>query len=134
MSRQDPHEYLTRRGGIKSGSNKSFGLVFTVVFALIGLWPILNDKPVRFWALGTGVVLLLISFAVPQFLAPFNRLWFLIGLTLHKIVSPVVMGFLFYATVTPIGLIMRTLGKRPLRLKFDPEAETLLDRTRTPRA
>jgi predicted membrane metal-binding protein len=124
MSRLDSHENLTRKDEVKSGSNKSFGLVFAVVFALIGLWPLLGDQPVRLWALGTCIALVLISFTVPQILAAFNRLWFLFGLLLHKIVNPVIMGLLFYTTVTPIGLIMRMLGKRPLPLEFDLEAES----------
>lgn len=124
MSRQDSHENLARKDDVKSGSNKSFGLVFAVVFSLIGLWPLLNDQPIRLWALGACGALVLISFTVPQILAPFNRVWFLFGLLLHKIVSPIIMGLLFYTTVTPIGLIMRMLGKRPLPLEFDPEAKS----------
>jgi predicted membrane metal-binding protein len=124
MSQQDLHENLKWTDDVKSGSNKSFGLVFAVVFALIGLWPLLSDQPARLWALGATIALVLISFFLPQTLAPFNRVWFLFGLLLHKIVSPIIMALLFYTTVTPIGLIMRLLGKRPLPLEFDPEAKS----------
>ncbi len=124
MKQQNSEDFLTNKEGIKSGSNKSFGLVFSVVFALIGLLPRLSDQPVRLWALGATVVLTPISFILPQILAPFNRVWFLFGLLLHKIVSPIIMALLFFTTVTPIALIMRGLGKRPLPLEFDPEAES----------
>ncbi|MBT4941297.1 MAG: hypothetical protein HON14_19310 [Rhodospirillaceae bacterium] len=124
MARLDSHENLGRKDEVKSGSNKSFGLVFAVVFALIGLWQLLSDDPVRLWAFGVAAVLVLVSFTLPQILAPFNRLWFLFGLLLHKIVSPIIMALLFFTTVTPIALIMRLLGKRPLPLEFDLEAES----------
>jgi len=68
--------------------------------------------------------LLIVSFSRPQILAPFNRIWFLIGLIIHKIVNPVVMGFIFYSAITPIGLTMRLLGKRPLNLEFDSTAKS----------
>lgn len=124
MSHQDSHENLTRKDDVKSGSDKSFGLVFAVVFALIAVWPLLNDQPVRLWALGVSAALVLISFIAPKILAPFNRIWFLFGLLLHKIVSPIVMALLFFTTVTPIALIMRALGKRPLPLEFDAAAKS----------
>ena len=124
MPNQDSHENLARNGNVKSGSDKSFGLGFAVVFALTGLWPLMNDQSVRLWALSVSVALVLISFIAPIILAPFNRIWFLFGLLLHKIVSPIIMGLLFYTTVTPIALIMRALGKRPLPLEFDSEAES----------
>ena len=124
MVRQDSHENLTTKDEVKSGSDKSFGLVFGVVFAVIGLWPLLYTQPIRFWALVVCVLLVLISCARPKILAPFNRLWFLFGRLLHKIVNPIIMGLIFYTTVTPTGLILRLLGKRPIPVKFDPDVES----------
>jgi len=124
MTQFDSHENFSRKDDVKSGSNKSFGLVFTVVFTAIGLWPIISNQPVRLWSLSIAVVLLLISFAAPLLLVPFNRVWFLFGQVLHRIVSPIIMGLLFYTTVTPIALIMRLLGKRPLPLEFDPKSDS----------
>lgn len=124
MPRLDSHENLTRKEDVQSGSNKSFGLVFAGVFALIGLWPLFSAHPVHLWAIGSSVVLIVISFAVPKILAPLNQLWFLFGLLLHKIISPIIMALLFYTTVTPIALIMRLLGKRPLPLEFDKEVKS----------
>ena len=76
----------------------------------------------RGWPLGIGVGLLLVALARPRVLAPLNRLWFRLGLLLQGLASPVILGLLFFATVTPIGILMRLVGKTPLRLGFDREA------------
>jgi hypothetical protein len=104
------------------GSNRSFGLVFAGFFAIIAFLPLFFGEPVRVWALLTSGVFLLAAFAFPSILAPLNRLWTKFGLLLHRIVSPVVLGFMFYVVVTPIGLLMRLLGKDLLRLKFERRA------------
>jgi hypothetical protein len=124
MSRQDSHENLARKDDVKSGSDRFFGVVFAIVFALIGLWPLLDAEPLRVWAIGCSLTLLMIALAAPRILAPLNRLWFLFGQLLHKIVNPIIMALLFFTTVTPIALIMRLLSKRPLPLDFDPEAKS----------
>ena len=124
MSRLDSHENIARKEEVKSGSNKSFGLVFAALFVILGLWPLINAEPVRIWFLVFAALLAVVAFAAPKLLAPLNRVWFLFGLLLHKIVSPVIMALLFFTTVTPIALIMRVLGKRPLPLEFDAEAKS----------
>ena len=122
MTRKDIHEDLQRSEMVESGSNRSFGFVFAVVFLVVGLWPLIDGDPLRLWAVIVAAMLAVIALAVPQILAPFNRLWFLFGLALHKIVSPIIMALLFYLTVTPMALIMRILGKCPLPLAFDKSA------------
>ena len=124
MSQPATHENLISKDKVKSSSNKSFGLVFAVVFLLVGLWPIISGKPFRFWAFAICGLLILISIIRPEILGPLNRIWFRFGLSLHKIINPFVMGLIFYTTVTPIGLIMRALGKRPLSIDFDPKAKS----------
>lgn len=109
---------------VRMGSERSFGLVFTAVFALIGAWPLLGGAEPRIWALGAATAFLAVSLAMPRMLRPLNLLWFKFGLLLHKVVSPLIMGLLFFVTVTPIALIMRAAGKDPLRLKRDPGAES----------
>jgi hypothetical protein len=109
---------------IKIGSEKSFGIVFSIVFAIIGLLPLLGDGGVRLWALGISVIFLGLAFMKPSVLTVPNRLWFRFGLLLNKIVSPVVMGLIFVLTVIPTGLVLRARGKDPLRKKMDPEAQT----------
>lgn len=124
MARLDSHENATRSETLKSGSDRAFGLVFAVLFTVIGLWPLIDGGPLRWWSIIMAAALVVISTTFPQILAPFNRVWFLFGLLLHKIVSPLVMGMLFYLTVTPTALIMRILGKCPLALSFDKEASS----------
>lgn len=104
------------------GSERSFGLVFVAVFAVIGLWPLTKGEPLRLWSLGAAAALLVLALGVPAALRPFNRLWFRFGLLLHKVMNPVIMGLMFFGAFMPTGLIMRALGKDILRLKFDPQA------------
>jgi len=109
---------------VEMGSERSFGIVFAVVFLIIGLWPLKNGLDPRMWALIIAGLFLAIAFIMPKILAPLNKLWFKFGLLLHKIISPIVMGILFFLTVTPIGIIMRLLGKDLLNQKLDKEADS----------
>ena len=104
---------------IKVGSNKSFGIVFFIVFLLISLYPLLNDENIRFWSLVISVIFLILGIFNSSLLLPLNKLWFKFGIILGKIISPVVMGIIFFFVVTPIGLIMRILGKDVLNLKYN---------------
>jgi len=119
------HEHIPRHTApVQGSSDRSFGLVFTAFFVLVGLLPLLHGHGMRPWALGLAVVFLLLALAAPATLAPANRAWTKFGLLLHNIVSPVALGILFYGVVTPTGLIMRLLGKDPLRLRFDHSANS----------
>ena len=102
---------------IKIGSNRSFGVVFSVVFLLIALYPIINDENPRYWALLISIIFAILGLANSYLLSPLNRIWFKFGLFLGKIISPLVMGVIFFFVVTPIGLIMRMLGNDVLNLK-----------------
>ena len=118
------HERLVREDKVKGSSDRSFGLVFAAVFAIIGLIPLLGDGGVRVWSLAVAVVFLALALVRPVVLAPLNHLWTRFGLLLHRIVNPIIMGLLFYLVVTPTGLIIRMLGKDLLRLRFDPQAKS----------
>lgn len=131
MSDLGAHETFRDREVVKGSSNRAFGIVFAVVFAIIGAFPLISGTAPRWWALIVGALFLLAGLAFPGILAPLNRLWLRFGLLLHRIVNPLVMGLLFFLVVTPIGLIMRLIGKRPLLLETDPNAETYWIR-RTP--
>lgn len=120
----DTHEQLVDRTETRLGSERSFGIVFAVVFAIIGLLPLLRSHTPFYWSFGVAAVFLLAAFLAPWALAPLNRLWFRFGLLLHTIISPLIMGLLFYLVVTPTGLMMRLFRKDLLRLKFDPAAES----------
>lgn len=107
------------------GSERSFGIVFAIVFAIIALWPLVfHGGGIRLWAAAIAVAFLVIGFAAPHLLKPLNRLWFLFGLLLSKIISPIVMGIIFFVTVTPIGLIRRMKNPDPLNQNFDSAAES----------
>jgi len=93
------------------GSERSFGLVFGAVFALVALWPVLGGIPVRWWALALAIALLAVSFTIPGLFKPFNRLWFAFGLLLGKVIAPLVMGLVFFLAVTPTALLARLMGK-----------------------
>jgi hypothetical protein len=118
------HERLTLEERVTGPSNRSVGLVFSVVFAIVGLGPMVRGNSPRWWAVSTAAALLAVTFLFPRVLTPLNRAWLTLGLALHAVVSPLVMGLLFYTTMTPIGLLLRLLGKDLLRLRLDPAATT----------
>jgi predicted membrane metal-binding protein len=118
------HEDYTRVEKVEGPSNRSFGVVFTAFFALVGLWPMVRGEEPRIWALVVSAVFLLFTLLLPRALAPLNRVWAAFGLLLHKIVSPVVLGLVFFGVVTPTGYLMRRAGKRPLHLDFDRQARS----------
>ncbi|MFT6582692.1 MAG: hypothetical protein ACJAU6_003138 [Alphaproteobacteria bacterium] len=118
------HESFSSQTTVTAGSEKSFGFVFAVVFAIIGLLPLLGSGSVRFWALGVAALFVLIALVRPGLLKPLNLIWFKFGLLLHKIVNPVIMGLLFYVTIMPIGLILRLCGKDVLNLRINKNAAT----------
>jgi Saxitoxin biosynthesis operon protein SxtJ len=113
------HESFDARFEVKRGSDRSFGLIIAGFFALLGLWPLLHLQMPRWGLLVVAVVVFALAAALPVVLHPFNLVWFRIGLLLHKVVTPVIMGVLFYLVVTPIGMAMRLFGKKPLPLKPD---------------
>ena len=102
---------------IKISSNKSFGIVFFVVFLLIGLYPLIYDENVRIWSLIISFIFLVLGFLNSSILTPLNLLWFKFGILLGKLISPIIMGIVFFLVVTPIGLIMRLFKKDLLKLK-----------------
>ena len=126
------HESFTARGTIKTSSDRSFGFVFAFVFAVIGLVPLLSGNSARWWALGVSAAFLAASIVYPGVLAPLNRIWTKFGLLLHHIVNPVVMGVLFFLVVTPIAMLMRLCGKRPLQRTFDAGATSYWIRREPP--
>ena len=102
---------------IKISSNKSFGVVFFIFFLIVSFYPILNESEMRLWALIISVIFLVLGLVNSKILTPLNKVWFKFGILLGKIVSPIVMGVIFFIVVTPISLIMRLLGKDVLNIK-----------------
>tara|TARA_B100000214_G_C23625238_1_gene471441 strand:- start:36 stop:419 length:384 start_codon:yes stop_codon:yes gene_type:complete len=103
---------------IKIGSNRSFGIVFFIVFLLIALYPLLNSKDVRIWSLIIALIFLVLGLFNSNILSPLNKIWFKFGIILGKIISPIIMGIIFFLVVTPIGLLMRVFRKDILNLKY----------------
>jgi hypothetical protein len=117
-------EKFERKPPMKQSSDRAFGVVFTVVFLLVGLWPLWNEAGPRWWALGLAGLFLATGLAVPRVLAPLNRAWARFGRVLHRVVNPVVMALLFFGVITPVGLLRRAFVRDPLGLARDPEAES----------
>ena len=104
---------------IKISSNRSFGIVFFVVFLLIALYPLIYGGEIRIWSLIISIIFLILGLLNSEILAPLNKIWFKFGILLGRIVSPLIMGIIFFLVVTPIGFIMRLLGKDVLNLKYN---------------
>ena len=104
---------------VKLGSNRSFGIVFFIVFVLIAIYPLINQGEVRIWSLIISFLFLFLGLVNSKILTPLNKLWFRFGLFLGKIISPIIMGVIFFLVVTPIGLLMRFFGKDVLNLKLN---------------
>jgi hypothetical protein len=116
------HEDFSRKEDVTVSTERSFGLVMAAVFLIIALWPLIGAEPIRWWAAGMSAAFAIVALLWSAALAPLNKLWNRLGLFLYHVVSPVILGLLFYVTVTPIALLMRLLGKDPLRLRRDPGA------------
>ena len=104
---------------VKISSNRSFGIVFFIVFLLIALYPLINSEDIRTWSFITSIIFLILGLINSKILTPFNKLWLKLGIFLGKIISPIIMVIIFFLVVTPIALIMRILGKDVLNLKYN---------------
>ena len=103
---------------INKSSNRSFGIIFFIVFFLIGFYPFFSQEDLRIWALIISAVFLILGILDSKILTPLNKSWFKFGIILGKIISPLIMGLIFFLVVTPTGIIMRILGKDLINLKF----------------
>jgi hypothetical protein len=119
------HERFEPLHAVKTSSDRAFGLVFAGLFLIIGVSMMIGGKgPAYVWFLLAGALFLAAAAIVPGILAPLNRIWTRFGLLLHAIVSPIVLGSIFFLVVMPIGLAMRLFGKNPLPMGFDRGAST----------
>jgi hypothetical protein len=121
----DTHEHFAGDAEIVEASPRAFGFVFSGFFAVTATWPLFRGGPVRTWALALAAVFLVAALIAPAALRPLSRIWQYVGLALHRVVNPIVMGLLFFFAITPFGLVMRLLGKGlARRLRPDPHAES----------
>ena len=114
---------------IKISSNRSFGIVFFIVFLLIAFYPFLKGNDLRIWSLVISFVFLVLGLINSKILTPLNRLWFKFGLLLGRFISPLIMGIIFFVVVTPIGIIMRLLKKDLLNLKYNKKETYWIDKS-----
>ena len=112
----------------KINSNRSFGIVFFIVFLLIAIYPLTYGEEIRTWSVIISLIFLILGLLNSKILTPLNKLWFKFGLFLGKMISPIIMGIIFFLVVTPIGLIMRLLGKDVLNLKFNNDRSYWIDK------
>jgi len=106
------------------GSELQFAVVFVIVFIIIGLWPLLEENSPRIWAIAISTVFLVTGYFTPAVLKPLNNIWYRFGLFLHKIVSPVVIGILYYGTVFPTNIFLKLIKKDPMMRKYEPDSES----------
>jgi hypothetical protein len=114
---------------IKISSNRSFGIVFFIVFLLIALYPLINQGEFRLWSLIISFIFFILGILNSKILTPLNKLWFKFGIFLGKIVSPIIMGIIFFFVVTPIGVLMRIFGKDILNLKYNNNKSYWIEKT-----
>lgn len=104
---------------IKIGSNRSFGIVFFIVFLIIGLWPLLNENEVRIWAVSISLIFLILGVLNSKILGPLNKIWFKFGIFLGNFIAPIIMGVIYFLVVTPTGILVRLFKKDLLSLKMN---------------
>ena len=114
---------------VKISSNRSFGIVFFVVFLLIALYPVINNEEIRVWSLIVSLIFLVLGLLNSKILNPLNQIWFKFGVLLGRIISPFIMAIIFFFVVTPIGLVMRTLGKDILNLRYNTKKTYWIEKT-----
>lgn len=122
MTEMKLHENLNRELPYRGPSDRTFGLTFFAFFAIVALLPLIRHKPPRVWALALGAIFLLLAMALPTVLSPLNLIWARVGLHLGRVTNLIVTSLMFYLVFTPSSLMLRYLGKDPLRLKFDRKA------------
>jgi hypothetical protein len=126
------HEDLNREQHVEGSSDRSFGIVFAVVFLIIAAWPLIRGSSPHWWALGVAAAFALVTAVSPKLLGPLNRWWMKLGIVLGKVVGPVALGILFFGVLVPTGVLMRLAGKDPLRLRRDAGMPTYWIRREPP--
>ena len=105
-------------------TNKSFGLLFFLVFLIIGLWPLKNGENLNFYFITTSIIFLILGLINSKLLTPLNKSWIKLGEILGIIIAPIVMALVYFVILTPVSLIVRMFGKDLLSLKLLKEKET----------
>ena len=114
---------------IKVSSNRSFGIVFFIFFFIISIFPLLKNEDIKIWAVIIAIIFLILGLLNSSILYPLNKIWFKFGILLGNVVSPIVMGIVFYAVVTPTSIIVRMFGKDLLNLKKNNKKSYWIDKS-----
>ena len=112
----------------EKSSNRSFGIIFFIVFLLISVWPIMDGQEPRVWSLIISLIFLILGILNSKILTPFNLAWIKLGEILGRFIAPIVMAVIYFLIVTPIGLFMRIIGKDLLNLKFSQNSSYWIKR------
>jgi hypothetical protein len=102
---------------IKRKNNITFGILFFIFFLIVGLYPLISNEPIRIWSIIVSLVFLTVTIIKPNLFTFLNKLWIKFGILLGKIISPIVMGLVFFFVVTPIGIFVKILKKDVMGLK-----------------
>lgn len=114
----------------KNENNKSFGILFFIVFLIIAIWPVLSSEVVRIWAAVISVVFLILGIINSKILTPLKKGWIKLGEILGRVIAPIVMGFIYFIIITPIGILMRLIGKDLLNTKFNKDKSYWIKRAK----
>tara|TARA_Y100000591_G_scaffold233195_1_gene204031 strand:+ start:318 stop:695 length:378 start_codon:yes stop_codon:yes gene_type:complete len=114
----------------KNNSNKSFGILFFIVFLLIAIWPVFTSEPIRVWVIILSLIFLVLGIINSKLLTPLKKIWIKLGEILGKFIAPIVMGFIYFLIITPIGLFMRLIRKDLLSIKFHKEKSYWIKRSK----
>ena len=112
----------------KKSNNRSFGILFCIVFLLIAIWPLISSNPIRYWAIVLSITFLILGVVDSKLLSPLKDYWIKLGEILGKVIAPLVMSLVFFIILTPIGLILRIFGKDLLKLKKNKKSSYWLSR------
>ena len=113
----------------KMSSNKSFGIVFFIFFLVVSIFPLLNNENIRIWSLVISLIFLVLGLLNSIILSPLNKILFKFGIFLGKIISPLIMGVIFFFVVTPIGFLMKIFKKDLLNLRFNDKKSYWIEKT-----
>ena len=102
----------------KKSSDKSFGILFSIVFFIISVWPLLAGENIRIWSLVISIIFLILGLLNSKFLGPLNNSWIKLGEILGRVIAPIVMAIIYFIILTPLSLLIKLFGKDLLQLKF----------------
>ena len=109
---------------IKLPTNRNFGIVFSIVFLIISLWPLLSQNEIRIWSLTISGIFFILGIFNSKLLLPLNKIWFKFGMLLGNFIAPIVMGVIYFIILTPLSFLVRFFGKDLLNLKFSNKVKT----------